>query len=128
MEERKSLSKLSNTQVQINVAAKVKENLKTFKTGANDVVVVRQANANASYKATPLHIRYDWTYIEAKKKAIDIQIFLKFCIINLTFRNLACILLLIIIGSENYPAGPNQCNPKENMHSQNKVLEKLVVL
>ena len=76
MEERKSLSKLSNTQVQINVAAKVKENLKTFKTGANDVVVVRQANANASYKATPLHIRYDWKYIEAKKKAIDIQIFL----------------------------------------------------
>ena len=74
MEERKSLSKLSNTQVQINVAAKVKENLKTFKTGANDVVVVRQANANASYKATPLHIRYDWTYIEAEKKAIDIQI------------------------------------------------------
>ena len=123
MEERKSLSKLSNTQVQINVAAKVKENLKTFKTGANDVVVVRQANANASYKATPLHIRYDWTYIEAEKKAIDI-IF----IINLTFRNLACILLLMIIGSENYPAGPNQCNPKENMRSQNKVLEKLVVL
>ena len=126
MEERKSLSKLSNTQVQINVAAKVKENLKTFKTGANDVVVVRQANANASYKATPLHIRYDWTYIEAKKKAIDIQILSN--IINLTLRNLACILLLIIIGSENYPAGPNQCNPKENMHSQNKVLEKLVVL
>ena len=126
MEERKSLSKLSNTQVQINVAAKVKENLKTFKTGANDVVVVRQANANASYKATPLHIRYDWTYIEAMKKAIDIQILSN--IINLTLRNLACILLLIIIGSENYPAGPNQCNPKENMHSQNKVLEKLVVL
>ena len=86
MEERKSLSKLSNTQVQINVAAKVKENLKTFKTGANDVVVVRQANANSNYKATPLHIRYDWTYIEAMKKAIDI-------IINLTLRNLACILL-----------------------------------
>ena len=52
----------------------MKENLKTFKTGANDVVVVRQANANASYKATPLHIRYDWKYFEAKKKEIDIQI------------------------------------------------------
>ena len=53
----------------------MKENLKTFKTGANDVIVVRQANANASYKATPLHIRYDWTYIEAMKKAIDIHQF-----------------------------------------------------
>ena len=124
MEERKSLSKLSNTQVQINVAAKVKENLKTFKTGANDVVVVRQANANSNYKATPLHIRYDWRYIEEKKNTINIQIlYYQFNIKKFSLHS-----IMIIIGSENYPAGPNQCNPKENMHSQNKVLEKLVVL
>ena len=39
-------------------STKIKETLKTLKTGANDVVVVQQSDG-LTYKATPLYIRYN---------------------------------------------------------------------
>ena len=55
MEVTKSFTKLSKPQ-QI-CADKIKEHLKTIKSGANDVVVVQQSK-EVWYKATPIHIRY----------------------------------------------------------------------
>ena len=54
MEVTKFLPKLSTPQ-QI-CSDQIKANLRTFKSGANDVVVVHEPK-ECAYKATPLHIR-----------------------------------------------------------------------
>ena len=50
------LSKIAPTAHDM-VSETVKSSLKTFKSGANDVIVVEQYR-NGVYKTTPLHIRY----------------------------------------------------------------------
>ena len=61
MDETKPIQKIKLskriTSPQELCSAKIKETLKTLKTGANDVVVVQQSDG-AAYKATPLYIRY----------------------------------------------------------------------
>ena len=55
--QKKSLVK-KVTSPQELCSTKIKETLKTLKTGANDVVVVQQSDG-LTYKATPLYIRYN---------------------------------------------------------------------
>ena len=55
--QKKSLVK-KVTSPQELCSTKLKETLKTLKTGANDVVVVQQSDG-LTYKATPLYIRYN---------------------------------------------------------------------
>lgn len=53
--QKKKLSKKITSPQEI-CSTKIKDTLKTLKTGANDVVVVQQSD-EATYKATPLYIR-----------------------------------------------------------------------
>jgi hypothetical protein len=56
MKETNTVKKLKLPSPQQICTTKIKDTLKTLKTGANDVVVVQQAK-EGTYKATPLHIR-----------------------------------------------------------------------
>ena len=56
VKETNTVQKLKLSSPQQICTTKIKETLKTLKTGANDVIVVQQANGG-TYKATPLHIR-----------------------------------------------------------------------
>ena len=53
--QKKSLRKNITTPQEL-CSAKIKDTLKTLKTGANDVVVVQQPDG-LTYKATPLYLR-----------------------------------------------------------------------
>ena len=56
MKETNAVQKLKLPSPQQICTTKIKETLKTLKTGANDVVIVKQ-KMEGTYKATPLHIR-----------------------------------------------------------------------
>ena len=70
MQKRSLVKKVTSPQELCST--KIKETLKTLKTGANDVVVVQQSDG-LTYKATPLYIRY----INFINPAINLTIYLK---------------------------------------------------